>query len=65
MSLCKLGMASRRAFHAAAPRAARILCLDNIDPVSGYSCGCGFVDKEQYLLPGDVLIILYVGAHVA
>ena len=34
MSLSKLGLASRRAFHAAAPRAARILCLDNIDPVS-------------------------------
>lgn len=33
MSLSKLGLASRRAFHAAAPRAARILCLDNIDPV--------------------------------
>lgn len=34
MSLSKLGLASRRAFHAGAPRAARILCLDNIDPVS-------------------------------
>ncbi|CAM9848841.1 unnamed protein product [Ectocarpus fasciculatus] len=33
MSLSKLGLAGRRAFHAAAPRAARILCLDNIDPV--------------------------------
>ncbi|CAN0026723.1 unnamed protein product [Scytosiphon promiscuus] len=33
MSLSKLGLASRRAFHAAAPRTARILCLDNIDPV--------------------------------
>eukprot|EP00752_Nemacystus_decipiens_P004428 g4041.t2 len=33
MSLSNLGLASRRAFHAAAPRAARILCLDNIDPV--------------------------------
>ena len=34
MSLSRLGLASRRAFHAASPRAARILCLDNIDPVS-------------------------------
>ena len=34
MSLSKFGLASRRAFHAASPRAARILCLDNIDPVS-------------------------------
>eukprot|EP00904_Undaria_pinnatifida_P000327 jgi/Undpi1/10295/HiC_scaffold_28.g12747.m1 len=33
MSLSRLGLASRRAFHAASPRAARILCLDNIDPV--------------------------------
>ncbi|CAM9477755.1 unnamed protein product [Ascophyllum nodosum] len=34
MALSKLGLASRRAFHAAGgPRAARILCLDNIDPV--------------------------------
>lgn len=34
MALSKLSMAGRRAFHSAAPRAARILCLDNIDPVS-------------------------------
>lgn len=33
MALSKLSMAGRRAFHSAAPRAARILCLDNIDPV--------------------------------